>query len=65
MTNVRRADRNHALLADLGHLERTLLDVSVPVGSALLTVAMIWVIQPRVAENAFHQLGRFARQWLG
>ena len=65
MANARLADRNHALLADLGDLERTLLDVGVPLGSALLTLAMTWVTQPDVVENAFHRLDRFARLLLG
>ena len=65
MTNVRLADQHNAFIVDLGALERTLLDVGVPLGSALLTLAMTWLIQPRVVENAFHQLDRFARLLLG
>ena len=65
MTNVILADRNNVLFVDLGALERTLLDVGVPLGSALLTLAVTWVIQPRVVENAIHQLDSFARLLLG
>ena len=48
---------------------RTLLDVAVPIGSAVFGLAIAWVLLPSVVESAldqlgrvtFHQLERFAR----
>lgn len=37
---------------------RTLLDVAVPIGSAVFGLAIAWVLLPTVIESAFDQLVR-------
>ena len=65
MTDSRRLPTHAGRLSDLGSLERTLLDVVVPVGSAVFGLAATWVTAPHVVENAFFRLERVAHLILG
>lgn len=50
---------------DVGSLERACLDVSVPIASALLGLAVTSVAQPRAVENASYWLGQFTNLLFG
>ena len=50
---------------DVGALARALLDISVPIGSALLGAAVTSVVQPRAVENTLYWLGRFTQLVFG
>ena len=64
MAHSKHSQRRAGGLRDIGPLEQAVLDVSVPIGSALVGLAATWITQPHVVENAFYRLARVARLFL-